>query len=68
MHPDAPGWIFRYEETSISVYRCDGHDTIGNVVSHQGTDTDDLLIRCVADARSLSNDRAIPQDDLGHCP
>jgi hypothetical protein len=48
------GWFFRSKEVSPGVYRVDGTDLWGRVVSRSGIDPDALLAECAADAREIN--------------
>jgi len=47
------GWFFRVDEVSAGAYLAEGIDVWGRRVSCSGTDPDELLERCVKDAREI---------------
>lgn len=47
------GWFFRVSEVSVGAYVAEGSDLYGRLVSRMGGDPDDVLERCVADARQI---------------
>ena len=49
------GWYFRVREVSAGAYLAEGSDLYGRRVSHTGSDPDELVERCVADARSIQS-------------
>lgn len=48
-----PGWFFRVREVSPGAYVAEGTDLWGRLVSHQGTEPEQLVQLCVASARGL---------------
>jgi hypothetical protein len=48
-----PGWYFRVLEVSASHYEAEGTDPWGRTVYRSGGDGDDVLRRCVEDARAI---------------
>ncbi len=48
------GWFFRCEETSAGHYEVEGIDVVGRVVSVTGVDADELLKRCITEAKSIN--------------
>jgi hypothetical protein len=51
--PDLPGWHFSLTETSLCVYRAEGHHADGRSVSRVGHDLPLLMRETVEDARNL---------------
>ena len=49
-----PSWIFELDEVSTGVYEVMGKDEYGHCVSAKGTDLDELIQMCRADANNLS--------------
>jgi hypothetical protein len=60
-----PGWFFRVEEISPGAWRVDGTDLYGRTVGRTGSNPDELLTECCADAaeieRRVANDRRPPK-------
>lgn len=48
------GWFFRCEEISAGHYQVKGMDVCGRTVETTGIDPDELLKRCVADAKAIT--------------
>jgi hypothetical protein len=48
------GWYFRSSETSPHTYTVEGTDKWGRKVSRIGENPDDLLKRCIEDAKQIS--------------
>jgi len=57
LFPDVPGWRFSLTETSMCVYRADGHHADGRSVSRTGHDLPALIRETVEDARNLAEKR-----------
>jgi hypothetical protein len=55
--PDLPGWRFSLTETSMCVYRAEGHHIDGRSVSRTGHDLPALVRQAVEDARNLPERR-----------
>jgi hypothetical protein len=55
------GWFFRCEEISAGRYQVEGTDICGRTVAATGIDPDELLKRCVADAKAISSEKT-PND------
>lgn len=51
---DLPGWSFTVEERSVGVYVALGRDESGRSVQRSGTDPDELLDQCRADAHAIA--------------
>ena len=51
-----PGWFFRIQEVSAGVYRAEGSDLWGRMVSRSGLDPDLLLVECERDARRIQDE------------
>jgi hypothetical protein len=47
------GWFFRLREVSAGVYRAEGTDLWGRMVSHFGMDEERLLVECIEAARRI---------------
>ena len=48
-----PGWVFRVEEVSASVFEVSARGPGGRSASRQGTDPDRLIEKCEEDARGM---------------
>jgi hypothetical protein len=59
--PDLPGWHFTLTETSMCVYRAEGHHADGRSVSRVGDDLPTLIKETVEDARNLPERRRVPR-------
>ena len=55
--PNLPGWRFTLTETSMGVYRAEGHHTDGRSVSRTGHDLPLLVQETSEDARNLPEKR-----------
>jgi hypothetical protein len=55
--PELPGWRFSLTETSMCVYRAEGHHIDGRSVSRIGHDLPTLIRETVEDARNLAERR-----------
>jgi hypothetical protein len=53
LHDRLVGWFFRIDEVSAEAYVAEGSDRYGGRVSRQGSNPDELLEQCIADARSI---------------
>lgn len=56
-HPMAgiiPGWFFRVEETSNNAWRAEGKDKWGRLVSCQGSNDQEALHLCMAQAQDIN--------------
>ncbi len=47
------GWYFRTDEVSAGVYKVEGADLWGRMVSRTGTNPDELLAACEQDAEGI---------------
>ena len=50
------GWFFRQTEVSPYAYVVEGTDLWGRTVSRAGSDPDELLALCAADARQINDE------------
>lgn len=49
------GWCFRVDEISQGYFRVTGIDALGRIVSRDGIDPDELIIKCKNDISSITS-------------
>lgn len=50
------GWFFRCDEVSAGYYEAEGKDLWGRTVAANGVNPDELLKRCIADAKAINSE------------